>query len=324
MWGWSHKLNDWNDAQKNLLKSAWRSSTHKTYKVAWERWLSWCKLHKLNAFKPTGPILAKFLADLFLKYNLSYNTILVHKSVVSTLCDTEVSGTLSSHVLVKHILKSISLKKPVQHKTTIWDTDILTTFLTNYAVDENNTFSTSRHTAILLLLCSGRRVHDLTLLAVDNQHFIEFEDHIILWPLFGSKTDKCDFRQSGWKILANFENKQLNTVYWVRRCISLLQNRRNEANTLNLFVNLRGQPKAASKTIIAGWIKTLLTEAKISAPPGSVRSAVASKSWSDNVSVDEILSRGNWRSGNTFQKFYKREIIPTRSNNVRDSFVPIE
>ncbi|XP_049867094.1 uncharacterized protein LOC126367557 [Pectinophora gossypiella] len=324
MWGWSRNITDWNEAQLNLLQSSWRSSTRRTYKVAWNRWLSWCELHRLDPFKPTGSILAKFLADLFLKDHLSYNTILLHKSVVATLCDTEISGGLSSHVLVKHVLKSISLKKPVQHKTIIWDTDILTSFLSIYSFDENNIFSTSRHAAILLLLCSGRRVHDLTLLAVDKHHYMEFDDHIIMWPLFGSKTDNGGFRQSGWKILANSTNKQLDAVYWVKRCVQLLHNRRHEANCSNLFVNLRGQPKAASQTIIAGWIKTLLSEANISAPPGSVRSAVASKSRSDNVSVDEILSRGNWKSGNTFQKFYRREVISPRNNHLRDSFVPVD
>lgn len=98
---------------------------------------------------------------------------MLHKSVVSTLCDTELSSHLSSHVLVKHVLKSISLKNPVAHKTAVWNVDVLISFLEKVTIDESNFFETSRHTALLLLSCSGRRVHDLTLLTVDSEHYVK-------------------------------------------------------------------------------------------------------------------------------------------------------
>lgn len=320
MWGWSSNLIGWDDSQKELLLSAWRPSTRKTYKVAWNRWLLWCKKHSTDPFVPTGSILAMFLTDLFLKEKLSYNTILLHKAVVSTVCNTEVSGQLSSHVLVKHVLKSIALKNPVSHKTAVWNVDTLITFLKNYRVDLNNSFQVSRHTAMLLLLCSGRRVHDLTLLATDREHMSLFDDHIILWPVFGSKTDNVDYRQSGWKLLANTGCRSLDPVFWVKHCVDQLRDRRSTANCFRLFMSVRGESKAASRTVIAGWIKTLLTEAGIVASPGSVRSAVASKNWTNNLPVDEILSRGNWRSEHTFRRFYRREVMPATNNSVIDLF----
>lgn len=206
MWGWSTNLTSWDDSQLDLLLSSWRPSTRKTYKAAWNRWLSWAKVHKLNPFSPSGSSLAKFLADLHIKEKFSYNTILLHKSVVATLCNTELSGQLSSHVLVKHVLKSISLKKPVAHKRSVWNIDVLVSFMEKFDVDENNLFQVSRHTAVLLLLCSGRRVHDLTLLSVDEDHYEKLDSHhVILWPNFGSKTDNSDFRQSGWKLFKKFK-----------------------------------------------------------------------------------------------------------------------
>lgn len=325
MWGWTENLTTWDVSQLNLLLSSWRPSTRKTYKVAWDRWLSWSKLQKLNPFSPSGSNLAKFLADLHIKEKLSYSTILLHKSVVSTLCNTELSGHLSSHVLVRHVLKSISLKKPVAHTKSVWNIDVLVSFLERYNIDENSLFQTSRHSAALLLLCSGRRVHDLTLLAIDEDHYEEHDDHVILWPKFGSKTDNSDFRQSGWKLLKNPKCKNLDPVFWVNHCKELLSDRREVANITNLFVHLRGQAKVASRTVIAGWVKSLLTEAGIIASPGSIRSAVASKNWTDNLPMDEILSRGNWRSGNTFRQFYRREVMkaPTYSS-ITSSFVPFD
>lgn len=315
-WGWSRSLIDWNEPQLELLRAAWRPSTRKVYKVAWNRWLTWAREHSIDPKQPSGSILARFLADLHLVHKLSYNTVLLHKSVVATLCNDESAGQLSSHVLVKHVLKAISLKKPiVAQKPPIWDIDILATFLEKRIVNENSPFDVCRHTATLLLLCSGRRVHDLTLLTVGPNHFVEHNDSIVLWPVFGSKTDNANYRQSGWKLLKNDNSKNLNPVFWVKRTITVMNHRRKLSKCDNLFVNLRGQCKAASRTVIARWIKSVLTDAGIITSPGSMRSAVASKNWSNNCPMDEILARGNWRSSNTFAQFYRRELIPTSAGN---------
>lgn len=324
MWGWTEGLSGWNLNQVSLLKSSWRQSTLRTYKPAWDRWLSWSRSKNIDFKNPSGAQLAQFLADLYLIHGLSYNTILLHKSVVSTLCHADISSQLSSHVLVKHILKAISLKKPKFKKSPIWDVDKLLNFLSNYSIDENNIYQTSRHTAILLLLCSGRRIHDLTLLRVDSEYCIRSDDYIILWPEFGSKTDDSNYRQSGWKLTTNKENTRLDPVFWIEKMTSLLDDRRKTAKTPHLFTTIRGPAKPASRTVIAGWIKHLFKEADIQYTPGSVRSAVASKNWL-NLPLDEILARGNWRSANTFKRFYRREIMRRHdSTNVAQSFNPID
>lgn len=105
--------------------------------------------------------------------------------------------------------------------------------------------------------------------------------------------------------------------------MSSLDTRRNNAKSQSLFITVKGVAKAASRTVIAGWIKPLFKEANITAAPGSVRAAVTSKSWLDNVSVEEILNRGNWRSANTFHKFYKREVLKNDSKTVTQLFTSI-
>lgn len=325
MWGWSAAVKTWNTEQLSLLKNSWRKSTLKTYQVAWKRWLSWTRTKKIDPNNPTGSQLAQFLSDLHLLEKLSYNTILLHKSVVSTLCNSEMSSHLSSHVLVKHILKSIALKQPKTSKPPVWDVSKLTSYLTTYAVDVNNIFQISRHAAMLLLLCSGRRIHDLTLITVDPDHCIRSDDDIVFWPQFGSKTDSFDYRQSGLKFLKNNECQKLDPLYWIEKTITALQQRRDTSKCCNLFMTIRGIPKPASRTVIAGWVKTLFNEAGITGTPGSVRSAVASKCWINNHPLDEILARGNWRSSNTFQRFYRREVMQSRddSTNVSRLFNPV-
>lgn len=60
--------------------------------------------------------------------------------------------------------------------------------------------------------------------------------------------------------------------------------------------------------MIGGWIKTILKEAGLETSLGSIRSAVASKSWLENIPVQEILNRGNWKSANTFKRHYFKQV----------------
>ena len=70
-----------------------------------------------------------------------------------------------------------------------------------------------------------------------------------------------------------------------------------------MFISITGLIKAATKTMISGWIQSIFKEADVRAPPGSIRAAVASKSWLENRPLDKILSRGNWKCYETFNFF---------------------
>lgn len=316
MWGWEESLKGWSLEQKSILRSSWRQSSLKTYLPAWKRWKSWCHENKVNIFNPSGSDLARFLIDLYQSQGLGYSTILVYKSAIVTFCDPNHDSKLSSHILVKHALKAISNLHPKSAKVPIWDTEVLIQWLQNHSPNVNSLFECSKRASILLLLCSGRRVHDLTLLTTSPDHCIIQENHIILWPMFGSKTDSATYRQSGWRLLKNCICENLDPVFWVNRVITLSAERRAMCNSNSLFLTVCGPPKAASRTVIANWVRKVLLEAGIRASPGSVRPAVASKCWVQDCPLDEILGRGNWRTQNTFKKFYCREIKQSSTNCV--------
>lgn len=324
-WGWADTVTDWTEAEKSLLKSSWRESTLKTYKPAWLRWVKWCKTSNYDYKHPNGNSLSRYLAFLHLSEKMSYATILLHKSVILTLGLPK--DNLNTNFLIKHILKAISLEQPKSEKPPVWDPSDLISWLSINSPDRLNLFETSRRLACLLLLASGRRVHDLTLLRVSPEHFIDLGDHLILWPIFGSKTDTATYRQSGWKLKVN-SNNNICPVYWLRKILELGEQRRTAECNNALFISVTGEVKAATRTLISNWIKTVFRDAGIKASPGSMRSAVASLNWWDNLPVDEILSRGNWRSENTFSKFYCRQIknrnlITATSNNLINNFQPI-
>lgn len=313
-YGWKEMLTEWTDQEQELLMSGWRPSTMKTYKPAWARWRKWCESHSINFTHPKADQVARYLAYLHCDVGLAYKTILVHKSVISTFTHINSNVDLSSNFFIKHMLKAISVARIKPIKPPIWNPKLLLQYLSAYSPDENNLYQVSRHTATLLLLASGRRVHDLTLLRIDSSSLIDENSCIVLWPAFGSKTDNVNHRQSGWR-LREHPDKSLNIIFWIRQLLKLSLCRRQNIN--NLFITARGDVKPASRTVIGGWVKSLLKDAGIEAPPGSVRSAVASLNWLERFSLDKILATGNWKSEHTFRKYYQRKLINENQCNIQ-------
>ena len=299
--GWSHRIADWTGEEKDLLKASWRPSSIATYKASWKIWSIWAREKGIPEKDPTGGDVARFLCYLHRVKGLAYRTILVYKSTLSTFC----KRNFSSDFLVRRILKAIALSRPPARKAPTWNPATLVNWLEHNAVNPESLYDVSRRTAVLLLLASGRRVHDLTLLNVSREAFIDKGSHIILWPEYGSKTDSDRHRQSGWRLVDGL-SQNINPVYWLRKLKELSRNRRGRLKSL--FLTTRGETQPASRTIMGNWIKSLMKEAGIDATPGSTRTAVASQNWVEGLPTEEILKRGNWTRESTFQKFYRKEI----------------
>lgn len=313
--GWCAELTNWSQNEIDLLNSSWRSSTKKMYAAIWKKWLKWCTDNNFNHTNPSGAQVAKYLAYLHLTLKLSYKTILVYKSTIVTLACPN-GRIISSDPIVQRMLKAISLanvdSKP--RNSFIWDPRIVVEWLSCNQPPHASLFQVSRRTALILLLASSRRVHDLTLLRVDSAHFEDNSNHIILHPAFGSKTDSYTHRQSSWK-LHTHTDKSICPVWWIRKLIETSSSRRINNDINHLFISTRGRVRPASRTVIGGWVKTILKEAGIEATPGRTRSAAASLNWLECHNIDEIMAKGNWRVPNTFARFYSAEINASQSCN---------
>lgn len=305
-WGWEDKITDWSVKEQELLKRSWRPSTLSTYSAPIKRWLQWSNLNSINSKSPQGKDVARFLANLYLDNRFSYNTILLHKSAISTYCAATVEN-LSKNFFIQQVLKAIALERPHSNKLPVWDVNVLFNWLKSSS-ESNTLFEQSRRTALILLLASGRRLHDLTLLDISDQAIILTEDTVTFWPKFGSKTDRVSHRQSGWH-LKKHQDESICPVTHVNKFIKMSESRRKQSRQVSsLFISIVGKVRPASKTMIAGWVRSAFKLAKIDASPGSIRSAVASRGWLDNRPVQEILDRGNWKSVETFSKYYCKEV----------------
>ncbi|KAL4718166.1 hypothetical protein ACJJTC_003381 [Scirpophaga incertulas] len=153
--GWLNQIEDWYESEVLLLENSWRTSTLKTYKPVWSRWRQWAISHNIPVDSPKPQSLAKYLCHLFNEIKLAPRTVALHKSVVATFANPNQSLALSSHPLVKQVIKGIFARQPPQKKPLSWKIEDLLNFLKNYTFQEDSIFGVSRHTSLLLLLASG-------------------------------------------------------------------------------------------------------------------------------------------------------------------------
>lgn len=316
--GWASHIATWSAKERDLLSTAWRPSTLKTYRRPWQRWVEWALSQNIDQARPRAPDLAQFLAHLHSNLHLSPASIALHKSVIATWVDPDISVAISSHPIVIRMLRGIQTSCPKQEERKIWDIELIQQWIIKNPPSESSFFQVSRHVAILLLLASGRRVHDLTLLHITERHFQRIPPDIVFWPAFGSKTDSVTKTQSGWRLSPNQLEPLWNIVHWIDIFLVLRAQRCGSLQIPNLFISSRGRVKPASRAVIANWVKTALTHAGILASAGSFRSAVNSKLACSNTDLDNILARGNWRSAVTFIKHYYRKIESVNSVNTRN------
>lgn len=323
--GWADLVSGLSSSDVDLVSSAWRSSTWKTYGSAWKQWTKWCAKNQVPPGQPTGQQLASYLGFLANERKLGYRTILTKKSVVSSLANPGNENRLSAHPLVRSMVKAIGNREAAKStaKSSIWNVELLIEWLKSHPPDQNSLFQVSRHTAILLLLASGRRVHDLTLLAIGENNYVSQRDSVTFWPIFGSKTDSVRHRQSGWK-LSRSKQQVFNLVFWVKRLIEVSAERRKAVpGLLKLFITTRGKVAEASKAIVAGWLKTIFKDLNINTSPGSIRSAVASYRYEQGMELDEILKRGNWQGAKNFFKYYCKEVQRPKSRSQNQTVLSV-
>lgn len=326
--GWHKQVSGWSERDKKLLTAAWRPSTRSSYRKPWNRWISWAQLYGIDKFSPSPHQLARFLAFLFHDENLSPSSISLHKSVVCTMTDPDTSSGIASHPVVTKMLKGIVASSTNQYSRSIWDVSKLRSWIVDNPPSITSFYEVSRHLALLLLLTSGRRVHDLTLLRVNSSALQLSQDSVTFWPAFGSKTDPSSFQQSGWHISSSTLNILWDIPHWVGLFIPLRAVRCGNLPLDDLFISSYGKVRPASRCVIPGWVKKALTAAGIPCSAGSMRSAINSALARDNFSLDVIMQRGNWRSADSFLRHYYRPsttVVPQAqvSNPCSGSFIPI-
>jgi Phage integrase family len=289
-------------ASFNVLLHSLKPQTRRQYAAAWERWCTYCDIHAdIDRLRPTVAEFINYLT--VLSEQIGNSTVENHKSAVFHFLAEDTSRTIETSRQFQLYMKGLRNLKPRVQAAPAWEIDRLLRFMEDYAIPLHKLYPLSRHLAMLMLLFSGRRVHDLSLLHVGNNAINFANDQVSLQPRFGSKTDRFNKLQSP-MLFSSGEKQMLDVPALLRIYLDLTQPLRGSC--LSLFLSPQDPTQPASIQKLRSWIKSLLAECGINAPPGSTRSAVATAGILDGMTVEAVMERGNWTSAKTLFRHYLR------------------
>lgn len=216
---------------------------------------------------------------------------------------------MSNNPSVKKFMRGIfNLHPPTPRYSSVWDVSKVLSYLKTLGpVSEMSLKQLTFKAVALLALASVQRVQSLTALEIS---FIEFyHDRMVLNSsvLLKTSTPKNPYQQY---IINCYKDKSLCPVLFIKEYIHRTKQLRKSEK---LFVSFKTF-KSVSSSTIARWLTSVLLSSGIDTSKykaHSFRSASSSAAKRAGLSVNEILKHANWKSANTFHKFYYKK---TESN----------
>ena len=277
-----------------------------------------------NKEKPKLREAILFLTSLF-DGGSSYSAINTARCTLSNVLDKYDGIPFGQHPVVIRVMKGIYNRRPqLSRYGSTWDVDIVLDFLRELCPLSKLTLrELTAKTVMLMLLITAQRVQTLHTLKLKDL-YCDKEGTSMVFRL--SQVLKHSKRGSlGTIVLSSFpEDSRLCVVKTLKAYIEKTDEIRDK-NTDNLFISTKPPFKGASSTTIARWVKETLANAGIDIAlfsAHSVRGATTSKMSDLQFPIQEIMKKAMWKSESTFQKFYKKSVIPKDiSNKMLSSFV---
>ncbi len=238
----------------------------------------------------------------------SYNTVNIHRSMLSKTLPQIDSVALGSHPLVKLLLKGCyNIRPPLPRYVSTWDPDIVFSFMRS-SVDRSLRWIAHK-TVTLLALLSLLRTAELAMIDYSS---ISFGTNSVSFSLM--KPRKSQHQGPLQRVsLQNNREGSICPSACIREYLSFSSCWRDATrpDQRSLFLGLISPHASASGCSIGKWIKAYLNLAGIDTgtfSAHSTRGAAASKAVNTGVPIDSILKAGQWANVATFNKFYHRSL----------------
>ena len=277
---------------------------------------------KIDPFHCSLTYILDFLAELYTS-GLAYRTINCHRSALSAYHDSFDGFPIGQHPRVKSLMTGIFNNRPSQPRYTfIWDVEQVLNYVR--ALKPNEELSNkdlTLKTTILLALTAASRSSELKFLSI--QYMIRSESSYVFTfnRLFKS------WRNGKSPPSLEFSSFPAETNLCVYTSLDTYLKRssdwRKDDQKQLLLSHIRPH-KEITKSTIARWIMCVLKMSGIDTTTfkaHSVRSAASSKAKAQGLSTKDILSRGNWSSDSTFQKFYNKPILLEKTSKTFQTMV---
>ena len=295
----------------DLLCSAWRGSTEKSYAVAWRKWSLWCQSTERDPLSASLEDIVEFLTSEF-QAGFQYSTINSIRSALSATLPPIDGTPVGQHPLVSRLLQGIFNRRPPLPKyNSTWDVNTVIIYIREGQTETLSLKDLSYKLAMLLALLSATRSSDLHLL---DLRFITFHTDEVQFQIAGlSKT-----RRSGpprtFTIKRLPEMTTLCPIATLETYISVTSSFRgsNPSKQPQLFLALNQPHRPVSSSTISRWIKSLMTSAGINTAffgAHSTRAASSSAARKAGLPLAEIMKSAGWSRSSTFERFYHKPIV---------------
>ena len=294
-----------------LLSSATRQSTNKSYDCAWTKWNSWCNRRKVNPISATVKDILTFLSDQF-DNNLQYRTVNVLRSAISSIHPWIEGKPVGQHPLVIRLMKGIANERPPKPRyTTTWDVAKVTTYLS--ALGENKTLSLKLLTKKLLMLLALVSPERASVLWEMNIRYLKKKqpDGVVFTLIKPRKSGDPMSR-----VKATFPRFLQDTTLCPCDCLETYlkatEKFRLSEDSNKLFLSFQRPHHPVAKATVTRWLCDVLIAAGIDSTifkAHSTRAASTSAAAKKHLPLDDILKMGDWTSPSTFQRFYYKPII---------------
>ena len=244
-----------------------------------------------------------------------YSTINSARAALSSVIILRSGDSFGNLPLVKKFMRGIyNLAPPQPRYKAIWDPGEVLNFLVKWSPARRiKLLQLSMKVAVLILLVSGQRIQTLRALRVDR---MDIGSGSIKFTI---KAEDVKQGRPGYSpepiVLKSFPaDKRLCVVNYVK--VYLERTLDNRGKCQRLLLTAAKPFREASKDTMARWVKTVLHKAGIDIGkfgPGSIRAASTSKAKEQGATIDDILRAGGWSRRSTFQKFYDKKIVKTKS-----------
>ena len=293
-----------------LLSSATRQSTNKSYDCAWTKWNSWCNRRKVNPISATVKDILTFLSDQF-DNNLQYRTVNVLRSAILSIHPWIEGKPVGQHPLVIRLMKGIANERPPKPRyTTTWDVAEVTTYLS--ALGENKTLSLkllTKKLLMLLALVSPERAS--VLWELDIRYLKKQPDGVVFTLIKPRKSGDPMSRAK-----ATFPRFLQDTTLCPCDCLETYSKAtekfRLSEDSNKLFLSFQRPHHPVAKATATRWLCDVLIAAGIDSTifkAHSTRAASTSAAAKKHLPLDDILKMGDWTLPSPFQRFYYKPII---------------
>ena len=300
------------DNVTEILLSASRPSTRKTYQSAWRRWSGWCVKRKTDPLSAPLTDILLYLTEYF-NSGAAYRSVNVARSAIST-SHTKLNGLpVGQNPLVIQLLKGMFNNRPPKPRYShTWEVSLATTYLASLGSNRSLSLKQlSWKLAMLFSLTCRERVSALTKL--DLRHCRILPDGVEF--ILSSPRKRGTADQLPKAFFARFpSNSKLCPVETLRCYLKATRSVRPAIPSSKpdpLFISYVKPHKPISAPSLARWLRSLLKASGVNSDifkAHSVRGASTTAAANSNVLLSEILKMADWSSPSTFQKFYYKPV----------------